>query len=126
MKNRIKEIRKNEGKTQVDFASELGVSPSNIISYETGRRSPSDAMIRLICDKYGINENWVRTGEGEMLAPVAREVEIAKIAADLFQGDNADIKIQLQKVVAGLNEKEIQALVDIAEKIVRAKEKSLT
>lgn len=69
MKNRIKEIRKifpEHGKTQESFASFLGIPKQNLSSYEIGRRIPSDAVVQLICQKCGINEHWLRTGEGEM------------------------------------------------------------
>lgn len=125
MKERIKAIRKAVGKTQVDFAAELGVSPSNIISYETGRRSPSDAMINLLCEKYKVNEAWLRTGIGEMLKPVEREAEIAKIAADIYNGDVPEEVLLLQKVVRELSVEEAEVLVGIALKVAEEKEKSL-
>ena len=41
MKNRIEEIRKNNGIRQEDFAKALGVSRQTISSLETGRYNPS-------------------------------------------------------------------------------------
>ena len=35
---------------------------------ESGRNAPSEQTIKLICFEFGINENWLRTGEGEMKA----------------------------------------------------------
>lgn len=72
MKDRIKEIRKSMpecGKTQEDFARFLGIPKPNLSSYETGRRVPTDAVIQLICSKCNVNENWLRTGDGEMKKP---------------------------------------------------------
>ena len=69
MKDRIKQIRKSfsdNGKTQEKFADFLGISKSNLASYETGRRMPTDAVIGLICQKCNINEEWLRNGTGEM------------------------------------------------------------
>lgn len=69
MKDRIKEIRKSfpeHGKTQASFAEFLGIPKQNLSSYEIGRRIPSDAAIQLICQKCGIDKNWLLTGEGEM------------------------------------------------------------
>lgn len=125
MNSRIKTIRKHFGKTQVEFASELGVSPSNIIAYENGKRYPSEAMAQLICNKYGISESWLRTGSGEMLAPLDRSQEIAEIAATIFKSKETDMRFQLQKLIAQLPESDIEVLVDIATKIAEAKEKTL-
>jgi transcriptional regulator with XRE-family HTH domain len=68
MNNRLKIVRKKTGLNQNDFADALGISVSNISSYESGRRNPSDAFISLICSKYGINEEWLRDGTGNMEA----------------------------------------------------------
>lgn len=66
MNNRIKEIRKKEGLTQQKFADELGIARGNISAYEVGKNAPSDAVISLICTKFSINNEWLRTGNGEM------------------------------------------------------------
>ena len=68
MNNRLKIVRKKTGLNQNDFADALGISVSNISSYESGRRNPSDAFISLICSKYGINKEWLRDGTGNMEA----------------------------------------------------------
>ena len=68
MNNRLKIVRKKTGLNQNDFADALGIYVSNISSYESGRRNPSDAFISLICSKYGINEEWLRDGTGNMEA----------------------------------------------------------
>lgn len=64
MKDRIKEIRKQSpyGKTQDSFSDFLGIPKSNLASYEIGRRTPSDAVVQLICQKCNINEDWLRNG----------------------------------------------------------------
>ena len=69
MHERIKEIRKYLNLTQQGFADKLGVARNNIAGYETGKRSPSDAVISLICTKVGVNEDWLRTGAGDMFLP---------------------------------------------------------
>lgn len=66
MKDRIKEVRKSSpyGRTQEAFAEFLGIPKQNLSSYEIGRRNPSDAVVQLICQKCGVNEEWLRTGKG--------------------------------------------------------------
>ena len=70
MKNRIKEIRKNNKLTQVEFGEKIGVKGNTITNYENGLRTPSDAVIFSICREFGINEEWLRTGTGDMLQPI--------------------------------------------------------
>lgn len=66
MKDRIKKIRKELDLTQQKFADKLGTSRDNIGGYETGRRTPSEAVISLICKEFNVNEEWLRHGSGEM------------------------------------------------------------
>lgn len=75
MKNRIKEVRKMSpyGKTQESFAEFLGIPKQNLSSYEIGRRTPSDAVIQLICQKCGINKEWLLTGKGEPTIEACQE-----------------------------------------------------
>ena len=64
--NRIKQIRNMEGKNQRDFAASIKVGQSTLAMFENGQREPREIPIEQICLKYGINDTWLRTGEGEM------------------------------------------------------------
>lgn len=66
METRIKEIRKYFDLTQQAFADRIGIKRNTIANYESGRNIPIDAVISLICKEFGINEEWLRTGQGEM------------------------------------------------------------
>lgn len=66
MKDRIKKIRKDKDLTQQAFADKIGVKRNTVASYETGKSNLSDGAISLICKTFNVNENWLRTGEGQM------------------------------------------------------------
>ena len=55
MKNRIKQIRKENGMTQVEFGEKIGVKGNTVTNYETGLRNPTDAVILSICREFNIN-----------------------------------------------------------------------
>lgn len=69
MKDRIKSIRHTLGLTQQKFADRLGVKGNTISQYESGRNAPVDSVISLICREFNVNEDWLRTGKGDMFAP---------------------------------------------------------
>jgi len=117
MKDRIKEIRQSQKLTQIKFAEDTGVSLSNIKSYELGRRNPSEAFIQLLCNKYRVNEAWLKDGVGEMYKPMDREAEIAHITAQLFKADEGDFRYKLQKLVSEMSDEEIELLRTIAIKL---------
>ena len=78
---RIKELRKALGINQTDFAARLGSVQNTITGYETGRRIPSNQVIASICREFRVNEEWLRTGAGEMFIP-SPETVVDKLAED--------------------------------------------
>lgn len=63
--DRIRILLDESGKTRTAFAESLKVSQQYISKLiRTG--NPSDLLISDICEKYNINEHWLRTGEGKM------------------------------------------------------------
>ena len=87
MQNRIKEVRKVNGLTQAEFGEKIGVKGNTVTGYETGIRSPSDAIIVSICREFGVNEEWLRTGNGEMFLPKSRGQELGEIVKAAAQHD---------------------------------------
>ncbi len=64
---RIRKLRKEILKlTQEEFALKINMSRSNLGSIEIGRINITDRVIKDICLQYGINEYWLKTGEGEI------------------------------------------------------------
>lgn len=75
MEKRIKQIRKEAGLTQSEFAAKIGVKPATLGNYEQGIRTPFDAVVTSICREFGISEDWLRNGIGDMII----ETDAAKV-----------------------------------------------
>lgn len=103
IRERIRNLRKETLKmNQDEFGKAIGISRSNEANIETGRINVTDRVVRDICEKFNINENWLRTGEGNMLAPVSREDEIMQFVANV-QGENNVAAKRLLSALAKLN-----------------------
>ena len=63
---RICQIRKALGLTQVEFADDLKISQSHASAIEMGNRKIPERIIKMICFTYNANESWFKTGKGEM------------------------------------------------------------
>ena len=61
---RVKAIRTEKKMTMEQFGEKLGVQKSAISKIEKGERSLTNQMFLSICREFGINEVWLRTGEG--------------------------------------------------------------
>ena len=81
--DRIKAVRKHFKLTQTEFGERLGVKGNTITGYENGTRTPSNAVVVAICDKFSVNQHWLETGEGEMFIEATREEEISSFLADV-------------------------------------------
>lgn len=88
MNQRIKQLRSSLGLTQQEFADRLGIKRGAIANYELGRNEPIDAVVTLICKTFDVNEQWLRTGEGEMMVELTPSEELAAFTAQLQREDS--------------------------------------
>ena len=70
MKEQVRKLRKKLGFTLEKFGEKLGVNKTTISRIENGVNALTDQMFTAICNvnwdgKY-VNEEWLRTGKGEM------------------------------------------------------------
>ncbi len=63
---RIIEVRKHSGLNQADFAKKLNLTQSLISRLESGKTPIIEQNIKLISLTFGVREEWLRSGEGEM------------------------------------------------------------
>lgn len=94
MGDRLKQLRKALNLTQQEFADRIGISCGNIGAYEVGKNALSDAVVSLICKEFSVNEEWLRTGEGDMFLPVEQDTDIEKLARLLAREENSSFKKQ--------------------------------
>lgn len=119
MNNRIREVRKFEGLTQAEFSSRLGLSRNYIGLIEIGERVPSDRTISDICRVFGVNETWLRTGEGEMFTGVKQEM-FDFVSSSI--GELTDTQTKLLSTMARLPVEKWKVLNDIANEMAKAAE----
>jgi len=65
---RISEIRKALGLTQQEFAEKLKISQAHASALERNSRTIHDRILKMICFTYGVDESWLKTGNGDMFA----------------------------------------------------------
>ena len=122
LNERILLILKDAGKKRVDLARALNISEASVSTMCSGKTNPSAQNIALICQKFGINEEWLKTGKGEMKAPLTKQAEIAEITAQLFCKEETDPEtynflVALNKTLLQLDETQMQAVLDMIRKL---------
>ena len=83
MIHRLKEVRKELGFNQTDFAKHLGITQTAYSMIENGNRPLADKYVKVICSAFNVNENWFITGEGEMFLSSPYEKEFIDIFSSL-------------------------------------------
>lgn len=118
LKNRIKQIRKDNKLTQVEFGERIGVKGNTVTNYETGLRNPTDAVILSICREFGVNKDWLLTGKGDMYD--VPEDEVATVVSDLLEESNPfyDIIISIMKSYKKLDDKSQAALNSLIQELM--------
>ena len=110
MNERLKKLRKALDLTQQEFATRVGSKRNTIAKYETNTNIPSAAVISLICREFNVNEEWLRTGYGDMFLPVDRHNEISKFINQLMQEEKDSFKNRLISILADLSTEEWEFL----------------
>ena len=121
MKNRIKEIRKDQGLTQIEFGEKLGLKGNTITTYENGTRVPSEAAMVAICRTYSINRKWLETGEGEMYV----ESDQAMIDRIVARYNGSDVFRAILEVYITLPEDKQRAVEEFVARLLDYKEKGI-
>ena len=119
---RIKLVRKEVSLTQQAFAERLNLKRNTVGSYEVNVIEPSDRTISDICREFGVDEHWLRTGEGEMFAkPTAAGDKIMDFASSIARNDDDDFRKRFVAMLAGLDPADWELLEHMAEKLTKTK-----
>lgn len=122
MKDRIKKVRKELDLTQQAFADKLGIQRNTIAMYEMGRTVPSDAIVRSICREFGVNEDWLRNGVGEMFIQQTRDEQIEAFIGSMLANEEDSFKHRLISGLCALDETGWRMLEEFLDSIQKKKD----
>ena len=74
-----------------------------------------------MAQKTGVNEQWLRTGEGEMFSPQTRNEELAIFFGTILKDTDESYKKRLLYALSKLDESQWQVLIDL-EKLMAGEE----
>ncbi len=91
MNERLKLLRKHLGLNQKEMGERIKLSQTHVSSLENGAREITDRIIFDVCREFDVNEQWLRTGEGEMF--IESDSSIIVELANEYHLDEIDKKI---------------------------------
>ena len=112
---RINIILKNAGKKQKDLIEILSATSASVSNMCNGKTRPSNQSMVIICKEFGINREWLETGEGEMYSPVSDNERIAEYLGELLRGSiETDIRLRFISCLSKLGPEEWDVLYRLA------------
>ena len=124
MNNRIREVREHFKLTQTEFGERLGVSRDVIGNIEYNRlKNPKqkEPIIKLICSTFGVNELWLRSGEGEMFQAMNEDEELAAYLGDVMNDETASFRRRLTMEMENWTQEVWQMLEEICKRLATEK-----
>ena len=115
---RIAEVIRSSGLTKTAFAERVKVSQQHI-SRLAKDGTPSDRTIVDICREFGVSEQWLRTGEGEMFLRLSREEEITKFAMSVIRDPDSEFQRQILGTMARLDAAQWKLMEQMLDGLIR-------
>jgi phage repressor protein C with HTH and peptisase S24 domain len=111
VQERLRIIRKNiGGLSQDELAIKTGSKRTTIAGYEAGVSLPHAEFLTALNKNYGINSNWLLTGEGDMfiksssesekeITPVGHQIPVLRQKVSCGKGQNWDDETNIERYV---------------------------
>lgn len=119
---RFKIIRKQNKYSQEAFGEVVGLSRSEVGNIEYNLTIPKDFTIQMICREFGVSEEWLRNGTGEMFVPQTEEEELARLVGEVLQEDSLPFRRKLVHLISGMSDEEINKLEQYAKFLLNMEE----
>lgn len=119
---RIAMVRKNRGYTLEKFGEAIGIKKGSVSLLERGINTPADRTIFMICNRFSVNEQWLRTGEGDMLKNVTPSKEIESFLGTLAIAGDENFKKRLILYLAQIKDSDWQALEHVLDTLLAGKD----
>lgn len=96
---RIKEIRKYLQLTLEKFGEKLGVGKTAISKIENNERGVTEQMIKAVCREFDVNEEWLRTGKGNMFIELSEQEKVMKYTGLLLKDEDSAVANAIQALI---------------------------
>lgn len=99
MNTRIKQLRKTLSLTQSDFGAKIGLTGAAITRIEKGNNNPSEQTVLSICREFNVNEEWLRTGNGDIFEQLTESEKLMKYTALLLKDSKSTTSNIIKNII---------------------------
>lgn len=108
------EVARIEGKskplTMDEFGDRIGVQRSWVSKVENGQRHLTNQMISAICNVYGVREEWLRDGAGDIFIKKSAEDELNALADKVMADTPESFRRRFVSMLAKLTDEQWKVL----------------
>lgn len=118
LNERFKKVRLMAGLSQEEFGKKIGIeSRGHISALESGNKNITDRIVNDVCREFNVNEDWLRTGNGEPTIKRTRRQEIGAFANEVMDLPDENIKKRLIEALVKLDERDWETIAKIADSL---------
>ncbi len=122
MNERIRKLRKEIGLSGEKFGEKIGITKSSLSMLESGKNNPSEQTIKSICREFGVSEEWLRHGSGEMFIEMEDEMLFAEWAGKTLASKDKTFQKRFVKMLMNLSDEEWDILERKANELIGSDE----
>lgn len=115
LNERIDYLIKSLGMKKTAFAEKLNVSQAFVSQLCSGVKRPSERTTQDICTKFNVNEDWLRTGNGEMFIELTRDEQIENFVGNVLKSEEDSFKKKFISMLSALDESDWEVLQEMVE-----------
>lgn len=119
---RIAMVRKSRGYTLEKFGEAIGIKKGSVSLLERGINTPADRTIFMICNRFRVSEQWLRTGEGDMLKKFTPSEEIESFLDTLAIAGDENFKKRLILYLAQMEDSDWERLEQVLDTLLAGKD----
>ena len=103
--DRVKELRTTNGLSQRAFAERIGVSPTTVVSYEKGGKTPAYDILVKIAGEFGISLDWLCEITADTAKRDLTAADCVRMIVQLIDTyPDADMKADIRRIDISLPE----------------------
>ena len=119
---RIAMVRKSQDYTLEKFGEAIGIKKGSVSLLERGINTPADRTIFMICNRFHVSEQWLRTGEGDMFEGLTPSEEIESFLSTLVISGDENFKKRLILYLAQMKDSDWEALEHVLDTLLAGKD----
>lgn len=122
MNERIKYLRKELLHLSMEeFGEGIHISKAAVSRAEAGLNGISDQTVDLICREYGVREEWLREGTGDIFIKKSAEDELNELARKVMSDTPDSFRRRFVSMLAKLSDEQWKVLSDMEDLMLAAK-----